>query len=87
MANPEGLYFITFATVEWIDVFTRQEYREILIASLDFCTKEKGLRLFAYVIMSNHLHLIVAAEHGFNLSNIIRDFKKFTSKQILLKLV
>jgi len=43
MANPEGLYFITFSTVEWIDVFTRQEYRDILIDSLDFCIKEKGL--------------------------------------------
>jgi len=43
MTDPEGLYFITFSTVEWIDVFTRQEYRDILIDSLDFCIKEKGL--------------------------------------------
>jgi REP element-mobilizing transposase RayT len=83
MTDPEGLYFITFSTVEWIDVFTRQEYRDILINSLDFCIKEKGLRLFAYVIMSNHMHLIVAAEFGFELSSIIRDFKKYTSKKIL----
>lgn len=80
--NPEGIYFISFATVGWIDVFTRREYKELLIDSLAYCQKEKGLRLFCYIIMSNHLHLIGKAQQGFELSGIIRDFKKFTSKQI-----
>jgi len=82
-ANPEGIYFITFATVCWIDVFTRRVYKDILIESLQYCQKEKGLRLFGYVIMSNHVHLIAMANDGYNLSDIIRDFKKFTSKQII----
>ena len=81
--NPEGIYFISFATVGWIDVFTRREYKDILIDSLAYCQKNKGLRLFSYVIMSNHLHLIGKAQDGFELSWIIRDFKKFTSKQII----
>ena len=80
--NQEWLYYVTFVTVGWIDVFTRLEYRDIIINSLCYCKKKKGLRLYAYVIMSNHLHLIVAADIGYNLSNIIRDFKKYTSKQI-----
>jgi len=82
-ANPEGIYFLSFATVGWIDVFTRRIYKDILIDSLDFCIKNKGLSLFCYVIMSNHLHLIAKAQDGFELSGIIRDFKKFTSKRII----
>ncbi len=82
-ANPEGLYFITFATVAWIDVFTPRSYKDILIASLEFCIIEKGLQLYGYVIMTNHVHLIAKAKEGYELSGIIRDFKKYTSKRVL----
>lgn len=80
--NTDGLYFITFATVGWTDVFTRKVYRDILLDSIRFCQKEKGLELFAWCIMSNHVHLIARAKEGFQLQHIIRDLKKFTSKQI-----
>ena len=60
--NPEGLYFITFATVGWIDVFSRQIYRDLLIENLQYCQMEKGLELFAWCIMSNHVHLITRAK-------------------------
>lgn len=81
--KPEGLYFITFATVAWVDVFTRRDYKDIVVYSLRFCQKEKGLLLYAWVIMSNHVHLIAAARDGHRLQDIIRDLKKYTSKQIL----
>ena len=77
-----GVYFITFATVQWVGVFSRPCYVETLLNSLRLCIKEKGLKVHAWCIMSNHLHLIVSAEKG-NLSSIIRDFKKFTSQTIL----
>jgi REP element-mobilizing transposase RayT len=83
IVNPTGAYFITTAVVGWIDIFTRQVYVEIVLDSLRYCIKEKGLQLHAYVIMSNHLHLIVSANGKDSLSDIMRDFKKFTSKQIL----
>jgi len=86
-SNPRGIYFITFTTVNWIDVFTRPIYKNILIDSLNYCRKEKGLEIFAYVIMTNHIHLIARAKEGFELSSIMRDFKKFTSKQILNAIV
>ncbi len=82
-ADPEGLYYITFATVGWIDVFTRKVYKNILIDSLKFCQKEKGLLLYAYIIMTNHMHLVAKSKDKFNLSDTIRDFKKFTSKQVI----
>ena len=81
--NQQGLYFITFAVVDWVDVFTKKVYRIILINSLKYCIKSKGLRLFAWVIMSNHVHFIMSAHDGFKLSDILRDFKKHTSVKII----
>jgi|SRR5690606_473576 len=81
--NQQGLHFITFAAVEWVDVFTRQKYRDILIESLEYCIKHKGLNLHAWVIMSNHVHFIMSAKEEFMLSDILRDFKKFTSIKII----
>ncbi len=81
--KPDGLYFITFATVGWVDVFTRRDYKDIVVDSLRFCQQEKGLLLFAWAIMSNHVHLIAEAAEGFKLQDIMRDFKKYTSKQII----
>lgn len=80
--DPYGVYFITFATVQWVDVFSRAVYVDTVLDSLRFCIREKDLRLHAWCLMTNHMHLIVSAEKG-NLSAIIRDFKKFTSSSIL----
>jgi len=80
--NPAAIHFITFAVVEWVDVFTRKDYRDIVLDSIRFCQAEKGLVLHSWCLMSNHLHLIVSAKNE-NLSDILRDFKKFTSKQII----
>ncbi|OJJ14193.1 transposase [marine bacterium AO1-C] len=83
ISNPDGIYFITFAVVEWVDVFTRQRYSEIVLESLRYCQRKKGLIVYAWCIMSNHLHLILSAKPDFSLSDILRDFKKFTAKAII----
>jgi REP element-mobilizing transposase RayT len=80
--NQAEVHFISFAVVEWIDVFTRKEYRDIVIESIRFCQEEKGLLLHGWCIMSNHVHLIASAKNH-DLSDILRDFKKFTSKKII----
>ena len=59
--NQDALHFITITVVGWVDVFTRMQYKDIIIESLKFCVQNKGLKLYAYVIMTNHLHLIVSA--------------------------
>ena len=56
-----------------------------MIECLDYCIKNKGMILYGYVIMSNHIHLIVQSENG-KLSDLIRDFKKFIAKSILDKI-
>ncbi|MEP2026645.1 MAG: transposase [Reichenbachiella sp.] len=80
--NQTGIHFITFAVVEWIDVFTRRQYAEIVIDSLNHCQKGKGLEIYAWCLMSNHLHLIISSAEG-RLSDTLRDFKKYTSSTIL----
>ena len=84
--NKKEVHFITFAVVEWVDVFTRKEYRDILINSLKFCQDEKGLLLHCWNIMSNHVHLLASAKND-DLSDILRDFKKFTSKEVIKAIV
>lgn len=81
--NEEGIYFITPTIVNWIDLFTRKVYCDIILRSLKFCQIEKGLIIHAWCIMSSHLHLIISSSGKEQLSNIVRDFKKFTSKEII----
>ena len=83
--NQSGLYFVTFTIVDWIDVFIKSEYMDIIIDSLKYCRKEKGLMVGAFVVMSNHVHLIVHAKNN-NLSDVIRDLKRHTAKRIIQKL-
>jgi len=80
--DQSALYFITMQIVQWADIFTRQIYRDIVIDSLNYCRKEKGLEVFAYVIMSNHVHIIVRSKKS-KLSDTIRDLKRHTSKTII----
>jgi REP element-mobilizing transposase RayT len=76
-------YFLTMTVVGWIDVFIRKNHKLTIIDSFQYCQKEKGLVIFGYCLMPSHLHLIVRAEKNFTLSDILRDFKKFTSKAII----
>ncbi|KIO51545.1 REP-associated tyrosine transposase [Flavobacterium hibernum] len=78
-------HFITATVVDWIDVFSRQNYRDIVVDCLDFCRKNKSMILYGYVIMSNHIHMIVQSEKG-ELSDLLRDFKKFTATKIIEKI-
>ena len=80
--NQEGQYFITCTVHQWIDIFTREIYKEILLDSIKHCQINKGLQVYGWVLMSNHLHMIVSSKKN-NLSDIIRDFKKFTAVKII----
>lgn len=78
--DQEATYFITMTVVHWIDLFTRREYKDIVVNSLNYCAAQKGLVLYGWVLMTNHLHLIARAEKPHTMSGFLRDFKKFTSK-------
>lgn len=82
--DSNGLYFISTAVVYWADVFTRREYKDIVINSLKYCMEHKGLVIHSYVIMTNHIHLIISRkEDGLSFSEIMRDFKKFTAMNLI----
>ncbi len=83
IGDQNALHYITIATVNWIDLFTRLRNKNILIESLQYCRKNKGLELYGYCIMTNHIHLICRAKEGFQLSDILRDFKRHTAKHLL----
>ena len=76
------MHFLTFATVGWIDIFTRKIYKDILIESLQYCQREKGLELYSYVIMTNHVHLIARAKTDFKLSDILEILKNIRVKPL-----
>ncbi|HKK59743.1 MAG TPA: transposase [Salinivirga sp.] len=79
--NPEGIYFVSFATVYWLDVFVRQNYFSTMAESLEYCRKEKGLLLFAYCILPSHVHLIFKDKNN-DPGNLLKEIKTFTSKQL-----
>ena len=77
------LYFTTSTVIDWMDVFTRPVYKHIVLESLEYCQQNKGLDIYAWVLMTNHLHMIVGMRGEASLGDVLRDFKKFTSKGIV----
>ncbi len=83
ITDKDGIYFLTSTTLEWIPIFTRQPYFDILTQSLSFCQINKQLKIYAYVIMDNHFHLIAQQQE---LSRVMQDFKSFTAKKVIQQL-
>ena len=81
--DPDGVYFVTLTINNWIDLFTKPCYSQILLDSLKYCQMNKGLIVYAWVIMTNHIHLIISRRDASLLSDIIRDFKTYTSKSLI----
>jgi len=69
--------------VDWIDVFTRANHKDVVIESLKYCIENKGLNLYSYCLMTNHLHLIVDSQESYELKDTIRDLKKYISKKVI----
>ena len=81
-ASTDKLYFVTLTVTNWIDVFTRRLYNDFIIESLDHCRQHKKLNIYAYVIMTNHIHMVANVSDG-ALGNVLRDFKTYTSKELV----
>ncbi|HSN95445.1 MAG TPA: hypothetical protein VLR89_10350 [Anaerolineaceae bacterium] len=78
------VYFVTFTVIDWLPVFINPEPTQIIVDSLLYCTREKGLRINAYVMMPNHLHMIVFDAKFANdrLEQTLVDFRKFTGRKL-----
>jgi REP element-mobilizing transposase RayT len=80
--DPEGLYFVSFATVYWTCVFIREEYSGIIVDNLEYCRTHKGLEVYAWCLMPNHVHLIIRAKQN-NPETILGQFKSYTARQLI----
>ena len=79
--NNSKLYFVSFAVTNWIDLFIRNEYRNILPDSIKHCQTEKDLELYGWCLMTSHVHLIIGSS-GNALSNIMSVLKRNTSEEL-----
>ncbi len=70
---------MSFATVYWIDVFTKQLYFNVLTESICFCREQKGMKLYAYCFMSNHMHFIFRS----NNNQPTETIKRYTSNKVI----
>jgi putative transposase len=84
--DSEKPHFISFSTVYWIDIFTRKLYKDILVDCINYCINKKGLIVYGWCIMTNHVHMIISSENS-ELPDILRDFKSFSAKQILTAII
>jgi putative transposase len=78
--DGETPHFLTATIVAWLPVFSQPAFAEIILGSWRFQQRERGLQIYGYVIMENHIHWIASAPA---LSDLIRQFKSFTARQIL----
>src|SRR5437868_6133595 len=76
-------YFVTMTVVDWIELFVRKNHCSTIIESIEYCQKNKGLEIFSWCLMPHHLHMVACAKEGFQFSDIIRDFKRHSSKQLI----
>ncbi|HTD93631.1 MAG TPA: hypothetical protein VK644_07465 [Chitinophagaceae bacterium] len=83
--NPErqACYFITFNTVDWVDVFIRPVYKQVIVHTLNHFIEHKGLIVYSWCLMTNHLQLVVQAREGHVIAEIEKEFKSFTTTKIL----
>ncbi|MFQ5491891.1 MAG: transposase [Phycisphaerae bacterium] len=72
-------HFCTITVLDWLPVLIESRYIDPIIDSLGYCRQHKGLQLFGFVVMPNHVHLIAAAD---DLHPVMRDFKRFTSRTL-----
>lgn len=84
--EKSGAYFVSFATVFWVDVFTSDEYFCCITEALDYCRKNRGMELYGYCIMPSHVHLIFRSSLN-DPSGLMRDFKGFTARRLLKAII
>ena len=85
--NPDAPYFVSFSVVKWLNIFEDDQYKNILLKSLRFCQQNKGMEIYAWCIMTNHVHLVFRSMNEQPPELLLGDFKSFTSNQIIKELL
>ncbi|MCD6660341.1 MAG: transposase [Lentimicrobium sp.] len=79
----DNVYFVTFTIVDWLNVLEHKKYIDILVDCIKYYQLNKGLRIFGYCIMPNHVHMIVQGTEKWSVSEILRDLKKISNRKIV----
>ena len=74
--------FFTATILKWKNLLQEDKYKDILVESLRFLVKEKSITVYAFVIMSNHIHLVWQIQAAHKKENVQRDFLKFTGQMM-----
>ena len=85
--DPEGLYFVSFAVIEWLYVFTRRQYKDLLLETMSYSQQFKGMEIFAWCIMTNHVHIVFRSIGTVKPEIILGDLKRYTSKKIISAII
>ena len=75
-------FFVTTTFNDWMPLFINDNYYLLVIDSLKFCLNKYKAEIIAYVLMPNHIHLVLFYTDKIDLSGFMRDFKKYTSSKI-----
>lgn len=78
--EPTHPHFITCTVLHWIPLFTNRDSVQIIIDSIKYLQKSDNLKVFAYVILENHLHLVASSD---DIAQTMRKFKSFTAKELI----
>jgi len=79
--------FFTATILEWKLVLKEDKYKDIIVSSLRFLVEHKRVKVFSFVIMPNHLHLIWQIQPGNEREDVQRDFLKYTAQKIRFDLM
>jgi putative transposase len=82
-AEKEGIYFTTSTVVGWADVFTRDIYRDIVLERIRFCQQNQGLAIHAWVLITNHLHLICSFPGKQEPALVLKNRKSYTAMKLI----
>lgn len=74
--------FFTATNLEWKKLLQQDKYKDVIIDSLRYLVNNKRIKLYAFVIMTNHIHLIWQMCTGIRPDTVQRDFLKYTAGKI-----
>ena len=84
--HPGAAYFVTSSVIDFVKVFDQNVYTRIILKNLDFYRNRHNFKLYAFVIMPEHLHLIIHPPQESSIKDVMRNFKSYTSKELTSQL-
>lgn len=81
------IYIFTASILNWKPILFDDRLKQIIINSINFLVKEKGIKLYGFVIMPNHIHLILKPLGNPNYNNIQLSLMRFTAQNIKFHLL